>query len=81
MNDFNHLHKYYIKKKLKRGKKRKKKKNDFVLTHGNTAKHQTIINTMKKKQTKILYIKKNKYKENINKQTKNFLFTIIACFS
>ena len=70
MNDFNHLHKYYIKKIKKR--KKKGKKNDFVLTHGNTAKHQTIINTMKKKQTKILYIKKNKYKENINKQTKIF---------
>ena len=53
MNDFNHLHKYYI-KKIKKRKKKEKKKNDFVLTHGNTAKHQTIINTMKKKQTKIL---------------------------
>ena len=67
MYDFNQLHKYY-KKKFK--KRTKKKKNDFVLTDGNTAKHQTIINTMEKKQTRVLYIKTNKYKENANKQTK-----------
>ena len=67
MNEFNHLHKYY-KKKIRKRKKRKK--TDFALTDGNTAKHQTIINIMEKKQTKTLYIKKNKYKENTNKQTK-----------
>ena len=56
--------------KKKNRKRKKRKKTDFALTDGNTAKHQTIINTMEKKQTKVLYIKKNKYKENTNKQTK-----------